>query len=77
MPRVFQINLPQGVRRSSVRLQPEGWLPGATIRFGWQTRRDDQLFESRWLDGFRERWRKALRDARFAGPLAQYNPEPA
>ena len=72
MPRVFKINLPPGSRKESVRIVPTGFMPGSGIRFPWQTRRDDAAFDAAWFRDFRERWRRALRDARFSGPLAQF-----
>jgi hypothetical protein len=39
------------------------------VRWEAQTKRDDALFERAWYADFRERWKRDLQEARFAGRL--------
>lgn len=38
-------------------------------RWQYQTERDERLFRAAWFEDFREQFRHALSDARFAGKL--------
>jgi hypothetical protein len=39
-------------------------------RWEYQTKRDNKLFEAAWYADFRERWKRDLQEARFAGRLS-------